>query len=224
MKSSQSKKQHNLPYIKLLLLLPIFVLLIYIEQKKNALFEFLFGGPSGNAQVNTMDFYYHITQPQFACAMRDGRPISHAGLIGLEDDSEESPRRVFFWYVHILFGQGIVTIIFSKGILKQRTILMMLLWCSSLLFNYSNNSSLLKLVWLLAVDLDRAFYWVPCVGNPPASSHSRLSLSIAHIVGPSISTFCYLSRYVVLIGRLYLLLIYVCIVRWCWFFSRKASG
>ncbi|GJJ09770.1 hypothetical protein Clacol_003994 [Clathrus columnatus] len=43
-------------------------------------------------------FYHHIVQPQLSCATRDNQPISYAGHIGLDGDSQETPKRSFFWY------------------------------------------------------------------------------------------------------------------------------
>ncbi|KIJ32854.1 hypothetical protein M422DRAFT_70517, partial [Sphaerobolus stellatus SS14] len=43
-------------------------------------------------------FHASVTSPNFTCATYDGRPTSHAGHIGLKDDTEENPKRSFFWY------------------------------------------------------------------------------------------------------------------------------
>lgn len=58
------------------------------------------GGWSYHAtqDVQFGSFYHNITRPRFPCAMRDGVPTSFAGTIGLKGDTEETPKRSFFWY------------------------------------------------------------------------------------------------------------------------------
>ncbi|KAK7018143.1 SET domain-containing protein [Favolaschia claudopus] len=43
-------------------------------------------------------FYAHVKTVQNICPVVDGPGISHSGHIGLKGDSEDSPKRLFFWY------------------------------------------------------------------------------------------------------------------------------
>lgn len=49
-------------------------------------------------QAVFIDFYHNITRPRFSCVLKDGKPTSFAGTIGLRGDSEETPKCSFFWY------------------------------------------------------------------------------------------------------------------------------
>lgn len=86
-------------------------------------------------RIDSKDFYYNTTQPQFSCAMKNGRPTSYAGLVGLKGDSEEAPKRSFFWY-DCLTSLNINNISNDKdsfpGILKQKITLRRHLSCSFL--------------------------------------------------------------------------------------------
>ncbi|KAI0313693.1 Alpha/Beta hydrolase protein [Amylostereum chailletii] len=45
-----------------------------------------------------LDFFSNITRPQGLCSTPVGHGSSHAGYIGLQGDSEETPKRSFFWF------------------------------------------------------------------------------------------------------------------------------
>ncbi len=56
----------------------------------------MFGKPSVSAR-----FFYNITSPQGLCVSPTGHDVSHSGYIGLKGDTEDHPKRSFFWYVLI---------------------------------------------------------------------------------------------------------------------------
>ncbi|KAF8581123.1 alpha/beta-hydrolase [Ramaria rubella] len=47
-------------------------------------------------------FYAHVTSPQDICPVENRKSVSHSGHIGLEGDSEDKPKRSFFWYFEAL--------------------------------------------------------------------------------------------------------------------------
>ncbi|KAF7359783.1 SET domain-containing protein [Mycena venus] len=52
-----------------------------------------------SAEQSTIDsFYANITSPQNICPAVNGPVISHSGHIGLKGDSDDAPKRSFFWY------------------------------------------------------------------------------------------------------------------------------
>ncbi|KAJ7777897.1 alpha/beta-hydrolase [Mycena maculata] len=50
------------------------------------------------SQSNVDSFYASITNPKNICPATAGPAISHSGHIGLRGDSEDAPKRLFFWY------------------------------------------------------------------------------------------------------------------------------
>ncbi|KAK7018142.1 Alpha/Beta hydrolase protein [Favolaschia claudopus] len=54
---------------------------------------------TSNAWSATLQpFYAHVKTVENICPAVDGPGISHSGHIGLKGDSEDSPKRLFFWY------------------------------------------------------------------------------------------------------------------------------
>ncbi|KAF8215114.1 Alpha/Beta hydrolase protein [Mycena galopus ATCC 62051] len=51
-----------------------------------------------SAQSKADRFYANITSPTNLCTSPQGPSVSHSGYIGLEGDSENTPKRSFFWY------------------------------------------------------------------------------------------------------------------------------
>ncbi|KAJ7770966.1 alpha/beta-hydrolase [Mycena maculata] len=51
-----------------------------------------------SSQSSSNSFYVDITSPKTICPATEGPGISHAGYIGLHGDSEDAPKRSFFWY------------------------------------------------------------------------------------------------------------------------------
>ncbi|KAF7290070.1 hypothetical protein HMN09_01312100 [Mycena chlorophos] len=49
------------------------------------------------AQQGVEPFFYNISEPGDLCPATAGPGISHAGYIGLKGDSEETPKKSFFW-------------------------------------------------------------------------------------------------------------------------------
>ncbi|KAJ7860287.1 hypothetical protein B0H13DRAFT_2355678 [Mycena leptocephala] len=65
----------------------------------NTLFVTSLRPPPSIAQVpEVASFYYRISEVRGLCSGVTNRTVSHAGHIGLEGDSEESPKHSFFWH------------------------------------------------------------------------------------------------------------------------------
>ncbi|KAJ7160172.1 alpha/beta-hydrolase [Mycena filopes] len=63
-------------------------------------------------QSNLDSFYSSVTSPEDICA---GSTVSHAGHIGLKGDSEDEPKRLFFWYFEAEHDAANAPIILTIG-------------------------------------------------------------------------------------------------------------
>ncbi|KAF7344701.1 SET domain-containing protein [Mycena venus] len=69
-----------------------------------------------SAEQSTMgSFYANITSPQNICPAVDGPAISHSGYIGLKGDSNDTPKRSFFWYFEAQHDAETAPIIMTIG-------------------------------------------------------------------------------------------------------------
>ncbi|KAJ7354087.1 alpha/beta-hydrolase [Mycena albidolilacea] len=60
---------------------------------------FLYGNRIwGPSQLKAAPFHFNITSPKDICPAIKGPAISHSGHIGLKGDSDNAPKRLFFWY------------------------------------------------------------------------------------------------------------------------------
>ncbi|KAK7050639.1 Alpha/Beta hydrolase protein [Favolaschia claudopus] len=65
--------------------------------------EFVIGSVHGFISITAIQtrkssFFYNVTKIQGICTDEAHSPVSHAGHIGLEGDTSNSPKRSFFWY------------------------------------------------------------------------------------------------------------------------------
>ncbi|KAJ6614245.1 alpha/beta-hydrolase [Mycena sp. CBHHK59/15] len=60
-------------------------------------------------------FYFNISEPRNVCMDVKNRTASHAGHIGLKGDSEDSPKRSFFWYFEAEEDSANAPVILTMG-------------------------------------------------------------------------------------------------------------
>ncbi|KAI0341788.1 alpha/beta-hydrolase [Trametopsis cervina] len=47
---------------------------------------------------DSLDFFHNVTQPRGICVSPTGHDVSYAGFIGLNGDTDVTPKRSFFWF------------------------------------------------------------------------------------------------------------------------------
>ncbi|KAF7297878.1 SET domain-containing protein [Mycena chlorophos] len=60
-------------------------------------------------------FFYNISEPGELCPAVAGPGVSHAGYIGLKGDSEETPKKSFFWLFEAEYDAGNAPLILTIG-------------------------------------------------------------------------------------------------------------
>jgi hypothetical protein len=72
-------------------------IVLFISAAFSAIFIYKSHGSRGITASHAL-FAANITSPTFPCVTQAGRASSHAGFIGLEGDTSQTPKRSFFWY------------------------------------------------------------------------------------------------------------------------------
>ncbi|KAF8215058.1 alpha/beta-hydrolase [Mycena galopus ATCC 62051] len=78
---------------------------------------FLYSRHSWSSSQSKSDspFYVNITSPTNICTSPQGSSVSYSGYIGLEGDSETTPKRSFFWYFEAEDGAKNAPVILTIG-------------------------------------------------------------------------------------------------------------
>ncbi|KAJ6551941.1 Alpha/Beta hydrolase protein [Mycena capillaripes] len=68
-----------------------------------------------SVQSKSGRFYANITSPTGLCTSPQGPAVSHAGYIGLREDTEDAPKRSFFWFFEAEYDAKNAPIILTIG-------------------------------------------------------------------------------------------------------------